>query len=112
MEMLMQRLIQQSSKLNERIYICELEDIEVYMQERDVIFAELQQLNPSPDQVAALRPLVLRIAELDTVITGRMTELRNEASQEIDKINRGKRSKSMYESGSYGADSLFFDTKR
>ncbi|MGM0884181.1 MAG: hypothetical protein ACQEXQ_24475 [Bacillota bacterium] len=82
------------------------------MQERDVIFADLQRLTPPLDQVAAFRPHILHIAELDTVITGRMTELRNEANDEINKINRGKRSKSMYEAASYGDDSLFFDTKR
>ena len=112
MEALLKQLIHLSSSLMERLSGCGIEDIETYKQERDLIFAELQQLNPSPDQAAALRPQVLRIAEMDTVITGRMTELRDEAKREMDKINRGKRSKSMYESGSYGDESLFFDTKR
>ncbi|RCW44808.1 hypothetical protein [Paenibacillus prosopidis] len=112
METLLLRLIQLSSKLIERIDSCKLEDIEVYMQERDIVFAELQQLIPAPDQVAAFRFEISRITEMDTIITGRMTVLRNEANHEIDKINRGKRSKSMYESASYVDDSLFFDTKR
>lgn len=112
MEALLKQLNQLSSDLIAQMESCELEDMEIYMQQRDIIFAKLQSFNPSPDQAAAFRPQVLHIAELDTVITGRMTELRKEATKEIDKINRGKRSKSMYESGSYGADSLFFDTKR
>ncbi|NIK79335.1 hypothetical protein FHS15_004495 [Paenibacillus castaneae] len=82
------------------------------MQERDDLFTELEKVTLTPDQVAACRPIVLHIMELDNVITGRMTKLRNEANIEIEKINRGKRSKSMYESGAYGDDSLFFDTKR
>jgi hypothetical protein len=72
----------------ERLSSCGLEDIETYIQERDLIFAELQQFNPAPDQAAALHPQVLHITEMDTVITGRMTELRDEAKREMDKINR------------------------
>jgi len=87
-EALLKQLIHLSSSLMERLSGCGIEDIETYKQERDLIFAELQQLNPSPDQAAALRPQVLRIAEMDTVITGRMTELRDEAKREMDKINR------------------------
>lgn len=112
MEALLKQLTQLSSNLIERLDSCELEDIEIYMQERDVIFADLQRIAQPHEQVTAFRPHILRIAELDTVITGRMTELRDEANDEINKINRGKRSKSIYESTSYGDDSLFFDTKR
>jgi hypothetical protein len=112
METLMLRLIQLSAELVGKIDSCELEDMEEYMKERDQIFAELQQCTPTVEQAAALRPLTQRILESDTVITGRMTELYNEASDEIDKINKGKRSKTMYQSAYAGEDSLFFDTKQ
>lgn len=112
MEALLNKLIQLSSNLVGQIGSCELEELDVYMEEREKLFDELHQFTPGSDQVAAYRPLVELIEKQDAVITGRMTVLRNEANHEIDKINRGKRSKSMYESSSFGDDSLFFDTKR
>jgi hypothetical protein len=91
---------------------CVLEDLEAYMEKRDLLFAQLQEFVPSPKQVTAFRPFVVQIREQDAIIAGKMTELRNEANREIVKLNKGKRTKSMYESPSYGDDSLFFDTKR
>lgn len=49
MEALLKQLTHLSSNLMERLSSCGLEDIETYMLERDLIFAELQQLNPAPD---------------------------------------------------------------
>lgn len=112
METLLKHIIQLSSELTSRIDSCNLEDLDVYMQERDLIFTELQQYTPTPDQATAYRSHFERIIEMDNVIIGRMTVLRNEANHEIVKINKVKRSKTMYESVSHGEDSLFFDTKR
>lgn len=108
----MQRLIQLSSDLISQGETSGLEDIEAYMQERDRVFTDLQHLTPASDQVVAFRPLVLRIAEMDAVITSRMTLLRDTALFEIEKINQGKRSKSAYDSPAYGDDSVFFDSKQ
>lgn len=112
METLIQRLIQLSSELVQRMNECELEEIEAYMEARDIIFAELQQNVPAAEEIVALRNQVERILEMDTVITGRMTVLLTEANREISKINKGRRTKSIYETGFYGDDSVFFDTKR
>jgi hypothetical protein len=112
MELLLQRLIQLSSDLIKQLEKCKLEDIEAYMEERNLLFADLQQLSLTPDQAVGFHLLGEQIQKQDSVIIGRMTELRVEADQEIDKLNKGKRSKSMYESASYGDDSLFFDKKK
>ncbi|WP_424766662.1 hypothetical protein [Paenibacillus sp. sgz302251] len=112
MEALLNQLNQLSSELIARLDNSKLEDMERYMQEREMLFAELQQLPPVREHDTDTRALVLRITEMDAVIKGRMTVLRNEANHEINKINIGKQSKSKYDSGSYGDDSLFFDTKR
>ncbi|MBD2868419.1 hypothetical protein [Paenibacillus arenilitoris] len=112
METLLQRLNQLSSELVSNLRGSVLEEIDAYMEERDRIFAELERLGPpSSSQVAEHRQQVERLFAMDRIIIGRMTELRDEANREIDKLNKGKRSKMLYES-SYGDDSLFFDRKR
>ncbi|WP_141506454.1 hypothetical protein [Paenibacillus luteus] len=112
METLLNKLNQLSYNLIERLGNCEMEELVLYMEERDELFAKLQQTTPDRTQVSAFRPLVELILKQDVVIMGRMMELRNNANQEIEKINIGKRSKSMYDTGSYGDESMFFDTKR
>ena len=112
MEALLKQLNQLSSDLVGRIASCELEDMDAYMEERDLLFAELQQLASGSLHTSETRSLVEHIQQQDSIITGRMLELRGEANAEIDKLNKGKRTRSMYDSGAYGDDSLFFDTKR
>ena len=112
METLLKRLNQLSSELVDRIASCELEDMDAYMEERELLFNELQQRASGTNMTADIRVLLEQIHQHDSVITGRMMELRNAANVEIDKINKGKRSRVTYDSGVYGDDSLFFDTKR
>lgn len=112
METLLNKLNQLSSNLIERLDSCEMEELVLYMEERDNLFAKLQETPPDREQVTTFRPLVEIILKQDVVIMGRMMVLRNNANLEIEKINIGKRSKSMYDSNSYGDESMFFDTKR
>lgn len=115
MELLIKRLNQLSSDLRERITSCELEDMDAYMAERELLFTELQQLAAASGGIYVtpeIRQMLQQLEQHDSIIIGRMVELRNAANVEIDKINKGKRSKLTYESGSYGDDSLFLDAKR
>ncbi|MDQ6422497.1 hypothetical protein RB620_23990 [Paenibacillus sp. LHD-117] len=82
------------------------------MEMRNLLFDELQQMKPTHEQRATLKPLVDHIQIQDHVIVSRMVQLYEDANVELNKINRGKRSKTMYESAAYGEDSLFFDAKR
>jgi len=109
---LLNNLILLSSDFLERIEQCDLDDFEAYMGERDQLFADLQKLQPDRTQAATYRPLIDLITQQDAVIVGRMTAMRNEASEEIENLSRGKRSKVVYDSGPYSEDSRFFDRKR
>lgn len=82
------------------------------MEERDHIFTELNQVLSVSEQTSSFRSQVERIIEMDTVIIGRMTVKLAEINIEIDKITKGRRTKTLYDSGSYGDGSLFFDAKR
>ena len=112
METLLKQLNQLSSNIIERLASCELEDIESYMEERDALFAELQQHASQASPSAELRSLIASIQQQDKVITGRMTELRDEANAELDKLNKSKRTRSVYDSDTYNNDGMFFDTRR
>lgn len=112
MEALLRQIIQLSSSIIEQVDKIDLESLEAYMQQRDQLFGELQKLAPTSEQVLLLRPLAAQIQEQDHSIVNQMVELRSKANNEMDKLNRGKLSKSAYDSSPYGEDSLFFDAKR
>ncbi|WP_168123420.1 hypothetical protein [Paenibacillus sp. HB172176] len=112
MEAQLNKLIQLSSNLIEKMESSDLQSIEEYMTQRDKLFADLQQLPVERYEADALQPLIERITKQDSVIIRTMAALKHAAFVEIEKINRGKRSKSVYESSSYGDDSLFFDRRR
>lgn len=86
--------------------------MDAYMEEREAVFSKLQQLAPKRPPSAEARLLLEQIRQQDHVIIGRMTVLRDQANAEIDRINKGKRTRSVYEADTYNADSLFFDAKR
>lgn len=112
MQQHLQRLVQLSSELVWRLDGCGLEEIEAYMEERGRIFTELKQLVPDSASADQNRGLAVSMIEMDRIITGRMTQLSEEANRELNKLGRSKRTKAMYDSSPYGEDSLFFDTKR
>ncbi len=112
MEAIIESLNQLSSSIVDQINSCDVELLEAYMDQRNLLFDELKACSWSPEQVEAVRPQIENIRQLDKVIIGRMTQLLEEADHELKKFNKAKLSKVAYESGGYGEDSLFFDTKR
>ncbi|MCA0757561.1 hypothetical protein KP806_21090 [Paenibacillus sp. N4] len=112
MQQHLQRLVQLSSELVRNLDGCGMEEIEAYMEERGRIFVRLKQFTPDSASAHQNRELVASMIQMDRVITGRMMNLRDEANRELNKLSRSKRTKAMYDSGPYGDESLFFDTKR
>lgn len=112
MEAILSSINQLSANLVAELEQSDLKTIEAYMEQRDRLFVELQEHVPTPEEKRQLQPLVKQLQKQDALILQRLAHLRNEAKQELNKLNLGKRSKSMYESASYSDDSLFFDTKR
>ncbi|MBH5320627.1 flagellar protein FliT [Paenibacillus sp. GSMTC-2017] len=112
METYLNQIIQLSSNLLEKIESSDLETFEAYTEQRDELFAKLQELTPTKEQVEKLQPLVRQIQSQDTIIVSRMTQLQQEASDELNKLKVSQRSRSMYESSVGNDDSMFFDLKR
>ncbi|GLX70894.1 hypothetical protein [Paenibacillus glycanilyticus] len=112
MEALLQRLIQLSSNLVERLDNADLEQIDNYMQQREELFRELEQLVVPAEQMAVLRQEADRLISIESVIVARMVTLRDEAKQQWEKIQQGRRSQARYDSAYGGGDSLFFDARR
>ncbi|MFC4102029.1 hypothetical protein [Paenibacillus xanthanilyticus] len=110
MEQPIVRLKRLSAELVSRLGECELEDFDQYMTEREEIFENLMQGQLKPEEHEDAK----RILELDKQIIIRMLQLKNEAAEELEKVQQGQRSRNLYDS-SYGAhqdESLFFDRRR
>ncbi|MCK9858069.1 MULTISPECIES: hypothetical protein [Paenibacillus] len=112
MEALLQRLILLSSNLVERLDSADLEQFDEYMRQREELFLELEQLVVPAEQMAVLRLEADRLISIESVIVARMVTLRDEARQQWDKIQQGRRSQARYDSAYGGGDSLFFDARR
>ncbi|CAM3349843.1 hypothetical protein PALU110988_17915 [Paenibacillus lupini] len=112
MEALLQRLIQLSSNLVERLDNADLEQFDEYMRQREELFKELEQMEAPVEKLAVLRLEADKIISIESVIIARMVTLRDEARQQWDKIQQGRRSQAKYDSAYGGGDSLFFDAKR
>jgi hypothetical protein len=112
MEALLQRLIQLSSNLVERLDNADLEQFDEYMRQREELFKELEQMEAPVEKMAVLRLEADKIISSESVIIARMVTLRDEARQQWDKIQQGRRSQAKYDSAYGGGDSLFFDAKR
>ncbi|MGO4110614.1 hypothetical protein [Paenibacillus sp. YAF4_2] len=112
MEALLQRLIQLSSNLVERLDNADLEQFDEYMRQREELFKELEHMEAPVEQLAVLRLEADKIISSESVIIARMISLRDEAKQQWEKIQQGRRSQAKYDSAYGGGDSLFFDAKR
>ncbi|MCM3628116.1 hypothetical protein M3194_12140 [Paenibacillus glycanilyticus] len=112
MEALLQRLIQLSSNLVERLDNADLEQFDEYMRQREELFKELEQMELPMEQMTVLRLEADRLISMESVIVARMVTLRDEARQQWEKIQQGRRSQARYDSAYGGGDSLFFDAKR
>jgi hypothetical protein len=98
--------------LVERLDNADLEQFDEYMRQREELFKELEQMEAPVEQLAVLRLEADKIISSESVIIARMISLRDEAKQQWDKIQQGRRSQAKYDSAYGGGDSLFFDAKR
>jgi len=90
------------------------EQLSEFVDQRERIVAQLQQIELTIEEREAYRELVNDILSLDSVIRSKIEEYRAEASQELTRMNLSKRQRSRYESESapYSEDGLFFDSKK
>jgi hypothetical protein len=113
MEQHILRIRQLSSDLMERLDECGFEEIDAYMKERTTLFEEMVLLQaelPFRDELALE---ARRVLEMDRRIVERMRVVQIQLGAEVDKLQSGKKSKSVYESpNNHSQESYFFDSKR
>jgi hypothetical protein len=101
-----------SSDLIERLAECRFEEIEAYMGARNMIFEEMAQLVVDRTVNERLTAEVKLVLEMDHKISTRMQQLYSELGVELDKIQSGKRSKTIYDNlNNDPGESYFFDSK-
>lgn len=85
-----------------------------FVDQRERIVAQLQQIDLTSDQRLEYRELVNDILSLDPILIAKMEQYKTEASQELTKMNLARRQRNRYESDStaYSEDGLFFDSKK
>lgn len=111
MERQISRLLELSAELYERLPSCGFEDIEAYMTERNIVFAELQK-QPASTVDAAVKKQMLQLKEMDKAIVLRMQGIRKQIGFEVEKIQMGKKSRAAYEQYETSYDGDFFDSRR
>ncbi|MNI03249.1 hypothetical protein D3C87_558890 [compost metagenome] len=93
-----------------RIQYISSEDLEVYVEERQQIIDEItslkQQVPYTPDQKERLNHIVKQ----DSIILGRMSSLKNEASNWLLQRGQAKVQRSAYEAA-YTPDSMLMDRR-
>lgn len=112
MEATLQQLAQLSSELVDGLESREHEELEEYMLQRSRLFQLLMEWEPTTAEKARYQELVARMLEMDGRIVSRMTQLRDEAESELNKISRGRTVKNTYDSAPQYYDSQFFDKRK
>lgn len=95
----------------ERLEETSLEDMEAFVQAREVIISEMKQFGADSFRDPSLKEAVGRVMELDVSILSRMEALKEEASTGLNKTRAARMQRNGYES-KYAADSVFFDRKK
>jgi hypothetical protein len=113
MEQHILRIRQLSSDLMERLDECGFEEIDAYMKERTSLFEEMVLLQGEMPFRGEHAIEAGRVLEMDRRIVERMRVVQIQLGAEADKLQSGKKSKSVYESPkNYSLESYFFDSKR
>ncbi|WP_308636638.1 hypothetical protein [Paenibacillus silvisoli] len=112
MEVLNQ-LEQLTLQIIEDIHETTAEQIEDFLEQRERMIGDICAQFDRLSDVTVYREQVSRILSHDSRIVGRMEELKNEASQGLDKFNRARVQRNAYSGGggSFG-ESFFFDEKK
>jgi hypothetical protein len=112
MERQISRLRELSSDLLARLDQSGFDDIEAFMEQRNAVFSEMiaTRTQQGVDLEAAAE--VRNLLEMDRVIMERMQTIHRQLGEEIQKIQAGKKSKSLYEKYNATYEGDFFDSKR
>lgn len=111
MDNLVLKLKHLTDKLVETLNKASYEEIEEFVQQREEIMTQLQTQKFTSSELDKNRETMKQILQHDQIILARMTVLKEEASQSINKISSGKIQKNAYDK-SYSIDGVYFDKKK
>ncbi|GGF91369.1 flagellar protein FliT [Paenibacillus abyssi] len=96
----------------------ELDDAQLaqFVEEREQLVKQLKQLTvhlpeDAPERLR-YREDMKQLGEWDAIIAGRMLALKDEAVDQMGKINVVRKQKNAYDSGYAAADSYYFDQRK
>ncbi|QGQ93534.1 hypothetical protein EHS13_00640 [Paenibacillus psychroresistens] len=112
MDNLLIRLEKLSNDLLQHFQAVSFEELTSFMEEREAIFNEFDNLEVLPSDKIKYRDIVNRIVGLDPIIVTKMEQLKKEAEQELNKVTSGRLQKNAYDGEHHLADGIFFDKKK
>lgn len=112
MDKLLLRLEKLSNDLLHHLQFITFEEISEFMEEREAIFEEFDQLEIQTSDKLKYRDLINRIVGLDPIIIARMEQLKKEAERELNKVFSGRIQKNAYDGEYQMVDGVFFDQKK
>ncbi|NDI36511.1 flagellar protein FliT [Chengkuizengella sediminis] len=111
----MDKLIPQLEELTkqtfEQLNSMSYEQLEQFVQNREKIINQIKNIKITDEHKQKYQQMIQNITKYDKQILEKMKKLKNEASQELHKIQSGKKQKTAYQNA-YTADSVFFDRKK
>jgi len=112
MDKLLMRLEKLSNDLLNHFQTVTFEDLTSFMEEREVLFQEFDELEVQPADKVKYRDVVQRIVGLDPIIITKMEQLKKEAERELTKVSSGRIQKNAYDGEHPMVDGVFFDQKK
>ncbi len=112
MDNLLMRLEKLSHDLLQHFQTVSFEELTVFMETREELFEEFDQLEVLPSDKLMYRDIVTRIVSLDPIIISKMEQLKKEAERELNKVTSGRMQKNAYDGEHHMADGVFFDQKK
>ncbi|MFS1514790.1 flagellar protein FliT [Chengkuizengella sp. SCS-71B] len=111
----MDSLISQLESLTKQTYdqlsSMNYEQLAQFVQKREEIINQIKNIKITDEHIQKYQKLIQNITQYDQQILEKMKRLKDEASQELHKIQSGKKQKTAYQN-TYTADSVFFDRKK
>ncbi|MDP5275891.1 flagellar protein FliT [Chengkuizengella axinellae] len=86
-------------------------ELEQFVNKRESIINQMKNSGITDEQKQLFQQTIVNITRYDKEILMKMKQLKDEASQELNKIQSGRKQKSAYQNA-YTADSVFFDKKK
>lgn len=111
----MDRLIIELEQLTERglaaLATMDSEQLTDFMDQRSGIIEALMKVTPTPKEKLAYRDRIQTVISYDAIFLSKLEKLRDEAAQQLSKLEAGKTQRSAYDHA-YDTDSYFFDRKK